>query len=135
MIADLLKVVIVVVTGLIANKVVKQTTGKHIHEHLFDWYCRIRDQIQNWLHRNQQLKANRIAIMLLEKVDRGVVRSKKLADTVTLKIAAVSGRGRVRITKNDKVYQICTRTVPRREALKMFPQLNEQAALIEPIIN
>lgn len=127
------KTVIAIGTVVLADKIVKKKTGKHIHEHAFNWWSRIRDKVSNWLHENPDFKANRIAYEVLEAMDRTAVRVKRVADTVTLRISAVSGRGRVRITKKDAVFTVCTRKVPREDLLKIFPNLKEKEVLIESI--
>ena len=34
---------VAVVGYIFADKVVKDTTGQHIHQHLFKWWCELRD--------------------------------------------------------------------------------------------
>ena len=55
--------------ALFADKVVTDTTGQHIHEHIFTWYCELRDYVLAWLNQNQHLNINRIAYTVLDRID------------------------------------------------------------------
>lgn len=135
MIDVVIKVAFAVATYVAASEIVKELTGKHIHQHVFGWWCEMRDSILAWLNKNPHLKTNRIAVVALNYVDNGAVRLKKVGDKVTLKFSAVAGLGKVRVTQHDKVYDICTREVPLHEALKMFPGLSASPMIIDPIKN
>ena len=113
--------------AIFADTVVKETTGKHIHEHVFTWWCEIRDFVAAWLNQNQELGINRVALVVLDCFDDFAVRTKQMADRVTLGVAGIS--------KNEAVYDICTREVSVAEALQMFPELQNQAVLVSELSN
>jgi len=113
--------------ALFADKVVTDKTGRHIHEHLFTWYCEIRDDVSAWLNKNRHLEINRIALVVLDRFDDIIVRTKKMADRVTLGVSGIS--------KKEEVYEICTREVSIAEAIQMFPELRDQAILVTQITN
>lgn len=135
MIDIIIKVFIAIATYLTASKIVKEITGKQIHEHVFSWWCEIRDSIQAWLNKNPHLITNRIGVVALNYADNAAVSAKKFGDKITLKFSAVAGFRDVSVTQQDKVYDICTREVPLEEALKMFPGLSASPMIIDPITN
>jgi len=110
------------------DAVVKEKTGRHVHEHVFSWWCEMRDCIANWLGQNQKLKKiNRVALVVLDKIDTVVVRTKKMADRMTIGIYALDAQN------ND--YVIETREVDTNELLKMFPDLKTDPVLVQQIAN
>ena len=112
---------------LLADTVVEGTTGKHIHEHIFTWWCELRDNISQWLNQNQNLKIKRVAFMILDRIDDFAVRTKKMADRVTI--------GVVGIDKNEVTYDISTQEASLSEVLQMFPEFKDNAVLVNEITN
>ena len=104
-----------------ADAVVADVTGKHIHEHIFKWWCEMRDQLTNWLSKNGRRRINRIALVVLDKLDSMAVRTKKRADKITL---GMYGHNK------SKKYEIMTREVSKKEAIKMFPDLRNGPVLV-----
>ena len=112
---------------LFADSVVEGTTGKHIHEHLFTWWCELRDFVSQWLNKNQNLKIKRVALIVLDCFDDFAVRTKQMADRVTLGVAGID--------KNEEVYEICSQEASVSEVLQMFPEFKDTAVLVNEITN
>ena len=110
-----------------ADAVVKDKTGKHIHEHIYDWWCEIRDYISAWLTQNKHLVINRVALIVLDAFDQFAVRTKQMADMITIGISGIN--------RMDQDFDICTQEVSIAEVLEMFPQLRDNPVLIEEISN
>lgn len=49
-------------TLLLADKVTEEVTGKHIHEHIFEWWREIADEISAWLSQNSNIKVCRVML-------------------------------------------------------------------------
>lgn len=103
----------------------KKVTDKHIHEHVFAWWGELRDAFSSWLNENEHLGVNRVAVVVLEAVDDLALITKRGLDRVTL---AVYG-----ITRNDQEYEVVSQEVPLEEALKMFPDLQKSAVIVDEI--
>jgi len=106
---------VAVVGYLLADKVVKATTDKHIHEHVFQWWCEMRDYLNMWLAVNAHLGIRRVGVVILDKLDNFTVRTKQLADRVILRVVAHD--------KNGCDHEVTSREVSRQEALAQFPAL------------
>lgn len=111
---------------LFADTVVKRATDKHIHEHVFQWWCEMRDDINRWLAVNTHLGICRVGVVILDKCDNLAVRTKQLADRVTLRVIAHS--------KYKTNYTVADKEVSRQEALEQFPGLaNTPEVLIQEL--
>jgi hypothetical protein len=108
-----------------ADAAVTTGTGKHIHEHLFQWWCEMRDYLAHWLHEHETLGIARVGIAVLDRFDEIAVRTKQLADTITLLAFAVD--------KEEQGYDIQTCEVSEEEAYKLFPGLKDNPVLIQEI--
>jgi hypothetical protein len=108
--------------AIITDAIVKKTTGKHIHEHVFGWWCEMRDYIAQWLHANQSLGIRRIGLVVLDWVDDCAVQTKRTADRVTVRIFACDAQ--------QKGYEICTQELSREEVLAQFPGLSESTPVL-----
>ena len=79
----LIKLVIAGVVALIADAAVKKKTGRHIHEHAFEWWCKLRDSIVSWCHQNSHRSYSSIVLKVVDVVDeiacRGQVRIQAMA--------------------------------------------------------
>jgi len=109
----------------VADAAVTAGTGKHIHEHLFQWWCEMRDYLARWLHEHQTLGITRVGIAVLDRFDEIAVRTKKMADTITILAFAVD--------KQEQGYEIQTREVSEEEAYKLFPDLKGNPVLVQQI--
>ena len=101
-----------VVAGyLVADKVTEVATGKHIHQHLFAWWCRVRDAINAWVSQNRQFAVARYIGYINEKADEIACNLKKKID---LQIWAVD---------NNQVHQpVVTETsISVEELAKQYP--------------
>jgi len=74
---DLIASLIIGAIGyVVADTVTKEHTGKHIHEHLYEWYRRAHDAVTQWAHSQGDLKAVRILVA----VDQAVTGLKNRVD-------------------------------------------------------
>jgi hypothetical protein len=111
---------------LAGDAVSKHYTGKHLHEHLFEWYCGLRDAVVEWLHANPRKRISQVGIAAVEWVDRAATAAKRGLDKfVTLVAFAQNTQGRV--------YEIRSERVSTEEALQMIPELAERPVLLEQI--
>ena len=108
--------------GFVADLLVHKKTGKHIHEHMFEWWRRMSDRFQEWLHAHSHLGIRRIGLVLLDAIDGAVCRTKAIADWVTLVGVAED--------KHGEVHRAVEEEVPVDEALRQFPTLEEQPVLV-----
>jgi len=109
--------------AIAADWVVEKTTGKHIHEHVFEWWCDFREEIVSWLQDNQHLGINKLAMAVLDRIDGVAVRTKKMLDIITLAAVAIDEAG------EETIVQV--REVPVEEAYDLFPELrNTPVAVI-----
>ncbi len=117
---------VAVVGYLLADTVVKSTTDKHIHEHVFQWWCEMRDYLNRWLAVNPHLGIRNVGVVIVDTIDNFSVRAKQLADRVTLRVVAHD--------KNNYVHEVTSKEVSRQEALAMFPGLaNTPEVLIQEL--
>jgi hypothetical protein len=110
---------------LFADTAVKAGTGKHIHEHVFQWWCEMRDCLAGWLREHQELGITRVGIAVLDRLDGIVVRTKNMADKITLLVFAVDAQ--------EQGYDVQTREVSLEEAYMQFPELKDNPILIEQV--
>lgn len=110
-------------SALAADWWVHRETGQHIHEHLFQWWCELRDFVAQWLNENQHLGIQQIGLMVLDKFDDIAVRTKQTADRVTL--------GMFGVDANQNGYEIATYEVQAAEALAQFPELRENPMVMQ----
>jgi hypothetical protein len=104
----------------------KALTGKYLHEHLFKWWCELRDYVAEWLNQNQNLKIRYIGLAVLDHLDEVAVRTKQIADWVTLGIFGVDAQ--------QNGYEIATQEVPLAEALEQFPELRGRAIIMQDLL-
>ncbi len=98
------------------DKVVTKTTGKHLHEHVFEWWCEMRDDIERWIREHSNLRIRKVCLALLNKADGVAVQAKRMTDKVTLRCFAISAK--------NQEYEICTKEVSQaEEAMAQFPDL------------
>ncbi len=62
-------VAVAVVGYFLADTVIKATTDKHIHEHIFQWWCEMRDYLNRWLAVNTHLGIRTVGVVILDKID------------------------------------------------------------------
>ncbi|MEI7836624.1 MAG: hypothetical protein WCK05_09445 [Planctomycetota bacterium] len=55
------------------DKATKVCTGKHIHEHVFSWWCSLRDRILTWVRENAGLRIASVVGTVVEWVDDAMV--------------------------------------------------------------
>lgn len=108
---------------LITDAIVKKTTGQHVHEHLFRWWCELRDYIAQWLDAHQGLGIQRVGLMVLDWVDGFAVQTKRMADRITVAAIACNDA-------QEKVYEIRTQVLTREEVLAQFPGLSESVPVL-----
>jgi hypothetical protein len=126
MIHHLLRYILEGVAGAVAaDFVVNKTTGKHIHEHLFEWWCEVRDYIAGWLREHANLKVQKLGVAILDKLDGVVVNTKRMVDRLTL--------GWFAVTSDEQGHEICTREVSAEEAMAQFPELRSSPILIQEL--
>ena len=102
---------------LITDTVVTGITGKHLHEHLFEWWCELRDTLQRWLSANQRLGVRAVGLTVLDALDHVAVRTKQTTDMLTLGMWGMDAQ--------ENGYEIATREVPLAEAMRLFPELRQ----------
>ena len=107
------------------NYIVHDLTGKHLHEHLFDWWCELRDYFQQWLSANRHLSVCALGLTVLDAFDDVVVRTKNMTDRITLGMFGVDSK--------DQGYGIVTREVSVDEAVRLFPQLRQTPTLVHQL--
>ncbi|MGD1086656.1 MAG: hypothetical protein ABSA47_18110 [Verrucomicrobiota bacterium] len=103
----------------------KAVTGKYLHEHLFQWWCELRDYVAEWLKQNQNLKIRDIGLAVLDHLDDVAVRTKQIADWVTLGVFGVDAQ--------QNVYEIATQEVPLAEAYEQFPELRGSPVIMQEL--
>jgi hypothetical protein len=117
---------VAVVGYLFADTVVKAATDKHIHEHVFQWWCETRDYLNQWLAVNTHLGIRKVGVVIVDTFDNFSVRAKQIADRVILRVIAHD--------KNNYAHEVTSRVVSRQEALALFPELaNLSEVLIQEI--
>lgn len=112
-------------TAVLTDTIVKKTTGQHVHEHLFNWWCELRDYVTGWLRSNQNLEIRQVGLAVLDCFDDIAVRTKQTVDRITVGMFGVDAR------QNN--YEIITREVLVDEALAQFPELRQQPVLIQKV--
>ena len=96
-----------VVAGVAATFVTKRVSGKHIHEHVFAWWARIRDSVLAWAHRNEHLEIQNVVVWLDN-------RASAMAHLV------------FEACTRERDYKVTEEDVTMEEAYKMFPHLRTQ---------
>ena len=102
--SGLVKLLIAIVGLIFASFITKGVTGKHIHEHVFEWWGRLRGEILRWAHEHRHL---------------GVVQFIARVDQV------MSGLARLTVVAHQggTEYAVAQERVNPEEAYRMFPQL------------
>ena len=123
MIDALIKIGAVIVAAILADSFTKEVTGKHIHEHVYAWWKKLRETIETWLQQNkQQLGIAHVMLVVLDACDKLAVRTKHIADRITL--------GAYGVDAKENAIEIVQTEVSVEEALKQFPQLAEKPVMI-----
>jgi hypothetical protein len=118
----LIELGIAVVVAKKANDMVKDKTGKNIHDHVFEWWCQIRDELQQWAMNHRNLQIRRLVLYVLDKCDNYVVRTKNIANQVTVQAWATD--------QNGTQYAVTSqRELTQAELFRQFPHLANQAAV------
>lgn len=99
-----------VVAAVVVNHVVKETTGKHIHQHVNQWWNKLRDAISQWAASNPNAIVQRFVLKVVDLVDSGVSAVVRLG-------AETAASGNTHIT---------TEKIPLAQLRKEFPQLRHR---------
>lgn len=110
---------------LAGDYITKDLTGRHIHEHVFVWWCKLRDYVNQWLHQNRQLPICAIGLVVLDAFDDVMVNTKRTADKITL--------GLFGMDRQEREYGIVTQEVSMEEAYQQFPQLRQTHLLMQEL--
>jgi hypothetical protein len=114
--------------AMLADHAVKNTTGKHIHEHVFEWWCELRDTIRQWLNQFSNIPVQNVAIIVLDHLDEFAVRTKHMADRVTI--------GTYAMATDQETYEITEIELSKSDALRQFPQLAQTSVLnVSELVN
>jgi hypothetical protein len=113
-------------TAVLVDLYIKETTGKHIHEHIYQWWCEIRDTISDWLNQFSYLPIRKIGLLILDSFDGFAVRTKHMADRITLGIYAEDANG-----NNYEVTSV--RELSTDEVLKQFPEFSQCSLLVQEV--
>jgi hypothetical protein len=108
---------------VVVDKTAKEITGKHIHEHVFEWWCKLREDVTKWLHSHQNLGIQRIGLKRLSEIDDLIVVWKRAADKITIKVFGQDAR--------LNSHEITTREISIEEALATFPELRNGDVLLD----
>lgn len=100
-----------------ADKVVHNQTGKHIHEHVFEWWCKARDDALEWINQHPNVPLHGVFGIFVEKVDNVACGVKKRMDGI-FKVRAYD-------TSKNK-YFVTDVAVSREEVEQKFPELKTQ---------
>lgn len=107
---------------LLADKVTKDVTGKHIHQHVFEWWCRIRDKINQWRKSNPTIDNVFFVGKIVGCVDGVASELKKGANWVTFKVFAASKNSAGQAVKQGEVTE---EKVSLEELYEQFPHLRK----------
>lgn len=103
------------VAAWVANKVVKEMTGRSIPQHLSSWWDSVNYDVSEWIKNHQHLKVTKVVVVVFTLIDRFMVAANK---SVTLSFKAQ--------TTSARQEKITERTLPASDALKLFPELANQ---------
>ena len=71
---------------LIGTFVTKKVTGKHIHEHVYEWYRHIHDKVTKWLREHPEMKGAKIMLnVVMPKIDDAVTFTARTASVMRQK--------------------------------------------------
>ena len=132
MIDQIGKLVIALIGGAIAAAIytatdesVKVRTGQRIHQHIFEWWNEMRDEISSWLHKNHKNKnITWVVLRVLDAIDGYRVETQNTTNKITL--------GAVALTDKDENIIITERIVLKDELAQQFPELVEKPDLFIP---
>ncbi len=102
----LVRGIVAAATLVAASVMTKELTGKHIHEHLYAWWTKLRDDLLAWAHDNGHLAIVSWVVWMDNRVS-GVAR---------LVFRARTDQGTV---------TVCEEELSLEEALEMFPELRQ----------
>ena len=108
----LVKGILAIAGAIVADQATKAVTGKHIHEHLFAWWCAVRDKVLAWAHRNKHLGVVSYIGSIDEVLSNGMAR------------LSVKGQ-----TAEGRTYQVTVQEVDPDELLQQFPEFAQHPAL------
>jgi 2-polyprenyl-6-methoxyphenol hydroxylase-like FAD-dependent oxidoreductase len=113
-----------VVAAVAANEIVKETTGKPILDHVWEWWASTRDEVLAWLHQRQHLGIARVFAHLFVVAD-GAASSLR--------------RAYVRMSAHDQAgqsYHVMEREVTVEEAVAQFPEFQAQPTIdVTPLLH
>lgn len=111
---------------LVGDAASKHYTGKHLHEHVFDWYCELRDAVTDWLHQHSSRKLKYWGLKVVEWVDSGAVTAKRLTDKLVTLVAFAQSPG-------GRVYRITEEKVSAKQVVEMEPELRHHPVLLREL--
>lgn len=100
---------------LVADAVVEDTTGKHIHEHVYAWWRSFMDSVVEFLHAYPQIPANHVMLQVLTWSGELVDTSKHYLDDV-FRVEALVG------TPYGEYYSVTEEQVTLGEFYEQFPE-------------
>ncbi len=101
-------------TYLLADKITKAKTGKHIHQHVYIWWSRLRDRVSAWIAKHPNRPLNRVVATLVDIVDAGFVAAAKAR-------VAIHGKD-----QHNRWVAITEEEVPLDQLRAQFPQLQRE---------
>ena len=125
MIGKLLEVLIGGAIAITASAITKELTGKHIHEHVFQWWCELRDFVSDWLVEHAALSVRKVCYFWIEKLDDAMIGMKKTGDMLTIGVAALDA--------HRELHEVTTKQISIEEALQVFPQLRDSVVLVQEV--
>lgn len=140
MLGDIFEILVAVGGYLVADDVSKKHTGKHLHEHAFEWWLKIKEKIAGWLKAGTENKVTIACLGLLHKIDslfievhkrlpsskeerQNFMKGKSLQDKVKIKVRGFE-------KKQTTGKKITDEEVPLSELLQQFPDLLEKQEVV-----
>lgn len=75
-----------IVAYLLGTLVTKKVTGKHIHEHAYEWYRHIHDKVTKWLREHPEMMGAKIMLnVVMPKIDDAVTFTARTASVMRQK--------------------------------------------------
>ena len=112
----IIKLAIAAGAYLLADTAVEKTTGKHIHNHVFDWWAGIRDSLLEWANANNYGGVTRF-VMTLDSLAVAAIRAGK---HVRARISAQTPRGNT---------VVVDQYVDPAELMQKIPEFNQHQAV------
>lgn len=111
----------VVIAYFIADKVVEQKTGRHIHDYVFEWWCKLRDKVVEWMQNHPEIPLLGVVGRFIEKADNYACKAKKKMDGI-FKVKAID--------TSKKAHHITEVVLTREEAEEAFPELKSKTFVV-----